>query len=118
MEFHYDEIDGDVMIIQADGGLNADTAEEFVTSIVKLIDAGLRKIIIDCSRLEYISSFGLGVLIRLHRRLGECGGDVKLSNVRGMVPEVLQLTRLNRHVGIYPSVDAARLSFRPRDDGG
>ncbi|MHC4909895.1 MAG: STAS domain-containing protein [Planctomycetota bacterium] len=115
MEFHFDEIDEDLIVIIADGGLNSSTAEEFVSSIGKLVDAGLRKIIVDCSGLDYISSYGLGILIRLHRRMSEHGGNVKLSNVRGMLPEILQLTRLNRHLGIFPSVDAARLSFRPAD---
>ncbi len=40
MEFYYDEIDNDVLIVTADGGLNADTSEQFVQSIEKLVDAG------------------------------------------------------------------------------
>ncbi len=41
MEFYYDDIDEDVLIITADGGLNADTSEQFTLSIEKLVDAGL-----------------------------------------------------------------------------
>ncbi len=48
MEFYYDEIDGDVLIIKADGGLNADTTDQFVESIEKLVTAGLANIIVDC----------------------------------------------------------------------
>ncbi len=65
MEFYYDEIDGDVLVLRVDGGLNADTAEQFVKSIEKLVDAGLTKLIIDCSKLDHVSSYGVGVLIRL-----------------------------------------------------
>ena len=43
MEFYYDEIDNDVLIITADGGLNADTSEQLIQSIEKLVDAGLKK---------------------------------------------------------------------------
>ena len=76
MELYYDDVDSEVLVIKADGGLNARTAEGFVEDLEKLVDAGLRKIIVDCSELDYISSFGLGVLIRLHGRLARRGGDV------------------------------------------
>jgi anti-anti-sigma factor len=113
MEFRYDEIDNDVLIISADGGLNADTATGFVQSIEKLIDAGLGKIIIDCKDLTYVSSYGLGVLIRLNKRVRNRGGDVKLASVTGIVPQALHATRLDRVFAIYPDVNRARLAFRP-----
>jgi anti-anti-sigma factor len=43
------------------------------------VDAGVDKIIVDCSRLEYISSYGIGVLVRLHKALMARGGDVKIA---------------------------------------
>ena len=115
MEFYYDDVDSDVLVLKADGGLNARTAEGFVEDLEKLVDAGLRKIIVDCSELDYISSFGLGVLIRLHGRLARHGGDVKIASVKGMIVEVMRLTKLNKLFEIYPDVSRARLSFRPKN---
>jgi anti-sigma B factor antagonist len=115
MEFAYDEIDHDVLILSADGGLNAGNAEGFVRDIEALVDAGLRKIIVDCSRLDVISSYGLGVLVRIHRRMRQHGGDVKLCSVRGLVPQILAMTRLDRVFGLYPDANRARLAFRPPD---
>lgn len=113
MEFVADEIDHDVMILRADGGLNADNAGEFVDQIAKLVDAGIRKMIIDCSGLTYISSSGLGTLVMLHRRMSDLGGDVKVAGLTGMVAQALSLTRLDRLLQIYPDVNRARLAFRP-----
>ncbi len=115
MEFYYDNVDSDVLVIKADGGLNAQTAEGFVEDLEKLVDAGLRKIIVDCSELDYISSFGLGVLIRLHGRLARHGGNVKIASVKGMIVEVMRLTKLNKLFEIYPDVSRARLAFRPKN---
>ena len=116
MEFYYDEIDNDVLLLIADGGLNADTADEFLQSIEKLVDAGLTKIIVDCGKLEHISSYGLGVLVRLHQSLKKQGGNVKVCNVPGMMAQVLTLTRLNRVLEIYPDANRARLAFRELSD--
>ncbi len=113
MEFYYDEIDNDVLIITADGGLNADTSEQFILSIEKLVDAGLKKMIVDCDKLDYISSYGLGVLARLHNRMKHQGGDVKIASVKGPLPDVLQVTGLNKLFEIYADVNRARLAFRP-----
>ncbi len=114
MDFYYDEIDGDVLVLRADGGLNAETAEQFVKSIEKLVDAGLTKLIIDCSKLDHVSSYGIGVLIRLHRRMKGHGGDVKLASVRSVLAGVLALTHLTSLFEIYPDTNRARLAFRPR----
>jgi anti-anti-sigma factor len=114
MEFYHDEIDNDVLILIADGGLNTDTADQFLTSLEKLVEAGVRKIIVDCGRLTYISSYGLGVLLRIHKRMKERGGDVKLAAVGGIVPQALEITRLDTFFEIYPDVNRARLAFRPK----
>ena len=116
MEFYEHEIDNDVLIIAADGGIDRHTSKEFVEQILELIEGGMTKIIIDCGKLTYISSWGLGVLLRLHKRAKTAGGEVKIANVHSRIVEVLNITHLNKIFGIYPDVDRARLEFRPIDD--
>lgn len=112
MEIYCDEIDEDVMILAADGGLNAQTADELVEQLERLVDGGLSKLIIDCSKLDYISSYGIGVLLRLHQRLARQGGDVKVCAMKGIVSQVLQVSRLGSIFELYPDVGRARLAFR------
>ncbi len=116
MEFYAHEIDNDVMILTADGGLNSDTADDLVSAMEKLVDAGLTKLIVDCGQLTFISSYGLGVLMRLHRHIKTRGGDVKLCGVRGIISQVLQVTKLDGVFQLYPDVNRARLAFRPRTE--
>ena len=116
VEFYFDEIDGDVLVLAADGGLNRQTGEQFVESIEKLVDAGLTKLIIDCGKLEFVSSFGLGLLVRLHRRMKARGGNVKLCGLRGLLPQVLEATRLSTIFEIYHDLNQARLAFRPKGE--
>ena len=114
MELYYDDVDGEVLVIKADGGLNSETAEKFVSDIEKLVTAGLARIIVDCSELEYISSYGLGVLVRLHKRMKLHDGDVKIASVQSAMMNVLRLARLDTLFEIYPDVSRARLAFRPK----
>ena len=115
MEFYYHEVDNDVLIISADGGIDKHTSKEFVNQILELIEGGVTKIIIDCGKLTYISSWGLGVLLRLHKRAKVAGGEVKIADVHSHIVEIMNLTHLSKIFGIYPDVNRARLEFRPKD---
>lgn len=112
MELYYHELDRSVLILNADGGLNADTAASFVSQLEQLIDFGVKKMIIDCTNLTYISSYGIGVLVRLHNKLAKLGGDVKIAAAQNFVLQALNLVRLGQLLDIYPDVNQARLAFR------
>ena len=115
MEFYYHELDHEVLILSADGGIDHATSRQFVDGLLKLIAAGVRKIIVDCSKLTYISTYGVGVLLRLHKRARAAGGEVKLACVHSRIVSLLHLLRLDRIFGVYPDVNAARLAFRPAE---
>jgi anti-anti-sigma factor len=118
MEFFYHDVDKDVLILNADGGLSAFNAEQFVGELERVIELGCRKLIVDCTRLTYISSYGLGVLGRLHKNLAAKGGDVKLANVSGAVPRLLSIARMNKIFDIYPTLEEARHAFREQEAEG
>jgi anti-sigma B factor antagonist len=117
MEFYFHEIDHSVMILGADGGLNADTAKAFVEQLESLIDGGVDRIIVDCTNLSYISSYGIGMLVRLHKKLAKHGGDVKVAAPKSVVMQALTATHMGKLFEIYPDVNQARLAFRPKDSG-
>ena len=111
MEFFYHDVDKDVLILSADGGLCADTAEQFVDELSRFVDLGMRKLIVDCTRLTYLSSFGMGILVRLHKRLAQKGGNVKLLNPSGKVYDLLQITKLDEVFETFKDEKEALVSF-------
>ena len=115
MEFYYNEVDKDVLILRADGGLSAENGHRFVGDLAKLVDAGLRRIIIDCGPLGYISSYGLSLLLRIRGKLGEHGGDVKVCSVKGIISDALRVLGVSRILGVYRDVNEAQLAFRMSD---
>ena len=114
MEFFFHELDKDILILSADGGLNAETGAEFLRQLEVLVDSGVTKIIVDCTQLNYISSYGIGVLVRLHNKLASRGGDVKIAAPKSMVLKALNLMRIGKILEIYPDVNQARLFFREK----
>ncbi len=112
METFAIEIVGDLLILRADGGLNAGTGSQLSEHVATLVKGGVTKIIVDCSQLEIVSSMGLSALLLLHTRIKRVGGEVKLCAVKGAIVQVIHMTNLDRIFGIYPSIEEARLAFR------
>jgi len=112
MEFYYHDVHGDVMVVSADGGIDSHTSRQFVDEVCNLIQSGMGKLVIDCAQLTYVSSYGLGVLLRLHKNAKKAGGEVKLCGLGGPLVKVLSVTRLDRVFGIYPDVDTALAAFK------
>ncbi len=111
MQFTPREIDGDIMVLAIDGGLDGTTASGFTEEVLSLVDAGVGRLIIDCSGLTALSSVGVGALIRLHARASSRGGDVKLCGITGLIMQVMRVMRLDRVFEIYEDVDRARSAF-------
>jgi len=106
-------MEGDILVIVLDGSLNSTTSDQFTQAIQNHLDQGLTKITIDCRRLGFISSFGVGSLVALQARLRKKGGEVKLAGLFGPVADVIRLVRLDKLLGIYPDIEYARESFNP-----
>ena len=106
-------VGGDILGIVLEGSLNATTTEEFNQAIQNHLDQGRSKIIIDCRRVEYISSIGLGSLVALQARLRKKGGEVKLAGLNGLAADTIRLVGLDKLLGIYIDMEYAREAFYP-----
>ena len=73
--------DGSVLIIGRLDAAQAATAQAF-------LDHQAGRVEVDCSRLEYISSAGLGVLLKTQKRLMASGGRLRLRGVSRHVHDI------------------------------
>ena len=81
----------DFDILDLDGELDAHTAPHLEDSLKKLIRDNRQRIIVNCLRLEYISSAGLGVFMAYIEDVRSLGGDIKLTNMSPKVYNVFDL---------------------------
>lgn len=75
-------------ILSLEGYLDAHTAPEFEQTIQTEIESKRFRIIVECAKLTYISSAGLGVFMGFVEEVREGGGDIKIC---GLIPKVLQV---------------------------
>ena len=66
-----------------------------------------RLVVVDCSGLEFLGSFGIGALIRLQKAVEKQGGTVRLAGVAAPIMKILEASRLEQRMPILTTVDAA-----------
>ena len=109
-------VDGDILAVVLHGDLDSVSAPEFDRLIQAHLDAGHKKIIIDCRKMGYISSLGIGSLVALQTKLRRRGGEVKLAAIFGRAIEVMRLVRLDKMFDIYGDLEFAREAFSPKSE--
>lgn len=91
-EFAVDRKDIDrVSVLNLDGYLDAHTAPKFEESLRTLIEEGRFQIVVNCSKLAYISSAGLGVFMGFIEDVRSNSGDIKMSNMSEKVFKIFDL---------------------------
>ena len=81
---------GTTLEIALEGRLDTMTAPELEAELSRSL-SGAEALVLDFSKLEYISSAGLRVLLSAHKAMSSKGG-LKVTNVNEIVREVFEVT--------------------------
>ena len=82
--------DGATLEIAVEGRLDTMTSPELDNELKTCLD-GVEKLILDCEKLDYISSAGLRVLLNAYKVMNSKGG-MRLIRVNEIVREVFEVT--------------------------
>jgi anti-sigma B factor antagonist len=69
------------------------------------------RLVVDCERLQYISSAGLGVFMGFIEEVREKGGDIKICTLPPKVRQVFELLGFDALYDIEPDRRAAVARF-------
>jgi len=83
----------------------------FHEHVKKLGDTGLKKIVVDFSRVKWFGSSMLGVLTASLSTVRTDGGDVRLAGVVDKIESILMVTQLASIFRTFRTVDEAVGSF-------
>jgi anti-sigma B factor antagonist len=80
-----------VSVLHLNGYLDAHTAPDFERAIQGLVEQKKVRIVVNLSKLQYISSAGLGVFMGFITDIRAQGGDIKLAELTDKVYRVFEL---------------------------
>ena len=84
---------------------------EFSGTVISLIAAGDRKVLIDMSSVNYVDSATIGCFMDLYRQMQAAGGTIKLSGVQKRVQTMLTMTGAHNFLEIHADEPGALKSF-------
>ena len=102
---------GNVTIVGIAGNLDSNTSPQAQQALDAVLAGGGKKVAIDCTALDYISSAGLRVLLGIAKKLGAAGGGVRMFGLNETVREVFDISGFSKILAVYPNEAAALTGF-------
>jgi len=102
-----EERSGDVLILLPVGRVDSTNAGTFETAVMDRIGAGERRLVIDFSRLDFISSSGLRVILLAAKALKVAQGALVLCRMKDHVHEVFRISGFDQIIPIKQTRDSA-----------
>lgn len=94
---------GHVAVVEPEGFINAHTVRQFEESLERLVQGGRYTILLNCQRLNYISSAGLGAIMGLIETVRENGGDILLSDLQDNVYSIFDTLGFTQLYRVFPT---------------
>ena len=98
----------DLPIIGLEGEVDVYTAPQLKQQMIVLLEKGAREIVVDLTKVDYLDSTALGVLIGGLKRLREVEGNLMLICPSARIRRVFEITGLDKIFDIHNSEGDAR----------
>lgn len=79
-----------VDIVTVSGRIDSATAPEFDTALKGLLDRGRRKVVLDYTELDYISSAGLRAMVAALKSARNGGGNLVIAKPKERIKDTLR----------------------------
>lgn len=95
------------LLLGVDGRIDGYWSDHLDVALDEAVREGHHRITLDCEKVNFISSAGIGVLMKHHKELTAIGGGFALVNASQPVRTVLQISRLSELLLTTTMADAA-----------
>ena len=94
-------------VFTPEGPIDLHVSPEMRASLRTMIDEKPERLIVDLSRVPYVDSSGIAVLIGAMQSLELDGGVFRLAGAQETVMTILESAKLDKYFHLFPSVEAA-----------
>ena len=94
-------------VLSLEGEIDLHISPSIAASLAQMVASHPARLVVDLSRVTYIDSSGLAVLIEAMQNVEDYGGRLALAGVSETVRSIFEMARLDQFFLIFPHVDAA-----------
>jgi anti-anti-sigma factor len=103
---------GTATIVAIAGSLDSNTSPQAQQSLDAILAGGGKKIAIDFSKLDYVSSAGLRVMLGVAKKLTATGGALRTFGLNDSVKEVFDISGFSTILSVFPGEAEALQGFQ------
>ena len=104
-------LDVELPIVELEGEVDVYTAPQLKQQMISLLEKGASQMVIDLTKVEYLDSTALGVLIGGLKRMREKDGNLAIVCPNPRIRRVFEITGLDKIFDIYNSSEDAQKSL-------
>ena len=93
----------DEKVIRPGGDIVASMAADFRQDLLKEVESGTKRLVVDLNEVEMVDSVGIGVLVATHNSLSKNGGQMAVSNASEDIFKLFKTMRLDQHFQVTPA---------------
>jgi anti-anti-sigma factor len=97
----------DVVIIGLHGTLDTNTSPEAEVEIIKSLDHGAKKMVINLENTRYVSSAGLRIFLGTAKKMQAASGRVILCHPNEIVKDILHVSGFNTIIDVRSTEEEA-----------
>ncbi|NOZ61607.1 MAG: STAS domain-containing protein [Calditrichaeota bacterium] len=109
--FNYVGARQNIALLQLKGFLDTTTSTEVSNRLRNLLNDGVYHLVVDMSRVNYVSSAGWGVFVGEIRNIRENGGDLKVVQMTPEVYDVFEMLEFHRILDYYDTIEESLNDF-------
>ena len=107
MEIIY-EMGDDILIAELYGEMDHHSSEKIRHDIDEMLDLyGMHHLIMDFSRVGFMDSAGIGVVLSKYRRIKAFGGHVSICGANDRILRIMRMSGIGQIVTFYPTTGQA-----------
>ena len=107
MDLQYTELESGIRLIKLNGALDLSGTYSIEIRFVHHCTGDNLRVLVDLSKVNYISSIGIPLLINSAKSIASHGGKMALLNPQKNVENVLDLTGIQLIIPIYHDLNTA-----------
>ncbi len=103
---------GNTVVLEMTGRITLGRDCQQIESLVdELVRGKQTRIVFDVSKVKYMDSSGVGILVMCSGKIKGAGGELRLAGATGVVDQTLKLTRMSLIVPVYATLAEALDGF-------
>ena len=108
MQLAHEDLEDGVRLIRLNGRLDLEGSDAVDLKLTSLCGTRRGFVVVDMSGVEFMSSIGVSVLVRVARACSQRQGRLVLLSPRANVQDVLVRTQIDQIIPIYADLPGAR----------